>query len=195
MEAELREEMERSEMSSSRTEGERSRPQFAAPDVHSAVTQFLVYEASLLDEDRMAEWLDLLDEDFVYEIPLRVDRERKQGGNRFAPGSYRMRDSKGALQNRINRLNTGHAWVEELASRTCRLVGAAAVTTTDRPSVVRAQSAVFIYRQRGDQRDFDIIPARHEDEILIDEGSMRLLKRRVLLTEKCLSTNNLAIVI
>lgn len=171
-------------------------PRFAPAEVHSAVTQFLVYEAMLLDQDRLTEWLDLLDDSFVYSIPLRHDRERKQGGNSFVAGSYRIHDSKKALGYRISRLNTGHAWVEELPSRTSRLVGSVAVMPADKPDVYEAISSIILYRQHGDQRDFEIIPARHEDVLKRQaDGSFRFLSRAVFLTEKCLSTNNLAIIV
>ena len=171
-------------------------PTFAPADVHSAITQFLAYEASLLDQDRMEEWLDLLEDDFVYAVPIREDRERKQGGNQFVRGNYRMHDSKPALRYRIERLLTGHAWVEELASRTSRLVGSVAVWSTEDPAVYHATSSIVVYRQRGDQRDFEIIPARHEDLLRQGaDGTFRLVRRTTLLTEKCIATNNLAIIV
>ena len=37
------------------------------------VTEFLLYEADLLDEHRYDEWLDLLTEDLSYTMPLRLN--------------------------------------------------------------------------------------------------------------------------
>jgi len=171
-------------------------PTFATSEVHTAISQFLAFEASLLDQDRLFDWLDLLDDAFVYIVPLRRDHERKQGGNRFMPAAYRVHDTKAALRHKVERLSTGHAWVEELASRTSRLLGVAVVLPTDVATDFAVTSSIVVYRQRGDQRDFEIIPGRHEDIVRRQEdGAFRLLRREVYLTEKCLSTNNLAILV
>ena len=175
---------------------ENSRLAYDVDRTYIAVSQFLAKEARLLDEDRLREWLELLDEAFVYEMPLRVDRERKKGGNEFVENAYRIRDNKGAMKFRIERLYTGHARAEELASRTCRIVGSISVESTTTVDVVCVNSAVLIYRQRGNNLESEIIPARHRDLMRIVNGhSIQWLSRTVFLTEKSLATTNLAIIL
>jgi 3-phenylpropionate/cinnamic acid dioxygenase small subunit len=175
---------------------ESSRFAFDMDRAYVSISQFLANEARLLDEDRLREWFELLDDGFIYEIPLRVDRERKKGGNEYLENAYRIRDNKGAMRFRIERLYTGHARAEELASRTCRVVGSIGVESTTTPDVICVYSAVLIYRQRGNSLESEIIPARHRDLMRIAKGEqIQWLSRTVFLTEKSLATTNLAIIL
>lgn len=45
---------------------------FASPDIHSEVRLFLDREAELSDSRRFGEWLSLVHEDFVYQVPVPV---------------------------------------------------------------------------------------------------------------------------
>lgn len=46
-----------------------TRPHFVPPDVRAAIADFLAFEASLLDDRRYQEWVDLVTDDFVYLVP------------------------------------------------------------------------------------------------------------------------------
>lgn len=164
--------------------------------LYATVSRFLAYEAGLLDQDLLKEWLDLLDDEFTYRIPIRVDRERRAGGNNiYDPADYRINDTKAAMKVRIDRLYTGHAWAEELSSRTCRVVGSVNVQATDEPGTVRATSSSIVYRQRSVNLEWEIVAARHDDRIRLGPDGPRLRSRVVYLTENTLATNNLAIIV
>jgi len=53
---------------------------------YNEILEFLYTEAELLDEGRELEWLDLLDEEISYRMPVRVTVGREDGPG-FAPGS------------------------------------------------------------------------------------------------------------
>ncbi|WP_411733440.1 aromatic-ring-hydroxylating dioxygenase subunit beta [Paeniglutamicibacter sp.] len=162
-----------------------------AADLRAAITQFLATESRLLDEGREAEWLDLLDEDVLYEVPIRQASDPRS--REYAQPGYRMRDTKAHLRTRIERLATGIAYSEVPPSRTMRLVGSIEITPTDRADVIAVASALLLYRQRGIDPHFDLVPARREDTIRITAEGPRLLTRRVLNTETSLETPNLAV--
>lgn len=154
-------------------------------------SQFLAYEAKLLDERRFEEWLNLVDDEIVYEVPARI--AKTHFADETPSGASRICDDKKMLQIRVNRLNSGHCWSESPPSRTLRVVGSVIVSATDEPDVLEVESALIIYRQRGDDALGDIIPVRRSDRIRFAPGRTKLLRRRALITETVLHTPNLGI--
>jgi 3-phenylpropionate/cinnamic acid dioxygenase small subunit len=156
----------------------------------AAVTQFLGKESRLLDEGRETEWLDLLDDELFYAIPVRQATEPRS--DEISRTSFRVRDQKAHVVKRVERLATGHAYSEVPPSRTLRLVGSIEITSVD-DDVVSVASALLVYRQRGIDQHFDLVPARRYDRIRIGNGEPKLLSREVILTETSLATPNLGI--
>ena len=85
------------------------------------ITNYLNHEAFLLDHRRFQEWLDLLDENIIYRMPLRVTRENKDGSNIVDDMAF-FEENKISLTTRVNRLGTKSAWVEDPAPRTRHFV-------------------------------------------------------------------------
>ncbi|MFQ6330068.1 3-phenylpropionate/cinnamic acid dioxygenase subunit beta [Nocardia sp. CWNU-33] len=159
---------------------------------HSSIAEFLAREAALLDDNRLWEWFDLLDDDFTYTVPIRIVLERAAKTD-VSPGAYHQRDTKGSLRKRIERLYSGHAWAEDPPSRTTRLVGSVWIEPGHDPTVVCANSALLLYRERGQDAHYDLISARRRDLIKIADGHLRLLERTVNLAHTALNTPNLAV--
>jgi len=76
-----------------------------------------------------------------------------------------------------------------------RVVGSIEVTTTEVPDIVEVSSALLVYRQRGIDRHFDLIPCRRTDLIRISPEKLLLVSREVILTETSLATPNLAVIL
>ncbi|TRW47466.1 aromatic-ring-hydroxylating dioxygenase subunit beta [Georgenia yuyongxinii] len=163
----------------------------ADPEIRALVTQFLATEARLLDEGREEDWYELLDDAFVYEVPVRQATEPRS--HEFAQRGIRVKDTKAHIRTRIDRLNTGIAYSEVPPSRTLRVVGSIEILGTDAPDVVAVNSALLLYRQRGIDTWNDLIPVRREDTIRLAADGPRLLSRRALTTETTLGTPNLAV--
>lgn len=160
-------------------------------DVVAQVTQFLALEAKLLDEGREKEWFELLDDDLLYVVPIRqATEDRADEINRNA---FRIRDTKAHVHTRIHRLETRHAYSEIPPSRTMRLVGSVVVALTDAIDVLEVSSALLVYRQRGIDDTFDLIPCRRNDKLRRTPDGLRLLAREVVLTEVGIATPNLGI--
>ena len=165
----------------------------ATPEIHTAVSEFLAHEARLLDYGREHDWLDLLADDLLYEIPIRSATEPRR--EEFDLVGYRIRDTKKHMETRISRLDTGHAYSEVPPSRTLRLIGSVEVHDTENEGEYTAYSSLLVYRQRGIDPHFDLIPARREDLIRFTPAGARLVRRRVLNTETSLETPNLAVIL
>jgi 3-phenylpropionate/cinnamic acid dioxygenase small subunit len=170
--------------------------QHASRGLHDAqlvavVSQFLAHEARLLDEGREEEWYALLDDDLLYTIPIRQATEpRTQEIDRKA---FRLRDTKAHIRTRIDRIGTGHAYSEVPPSRTLRIVGSVEITATPSADTVDVSSALLVYRQRGIDPHFDLIPCRRNDRLRLAADGARLLSREVILTETSLATPNLGV--
>jgi 3-phenylpropionate/cinnamic acid dioxygenase small subunit len=159
--------------------------------VRSTIEQFLGTEARLLDEGDLEGWYLLLDDEMYYETPIRVSTELPR--DEVIRGAFRIRDDKAAIRTRIDRYNTGMAYSEVPPSRTLRLVGSIEVRATDQPGIYAVASALVLYRQRGIDPYFDLIPARRNDLISITPTGARLQRREVILTETSLATPNLGL--
>jgi len=145
-----------------------------------------------LDENRLDEWFGLLDEQMVYEIPIRLT-ESRGGPDEYPVGAYRVRDDIAMIRKRIDRLATGEAWAETPPSRTVRVVGSIFAEPDKETDVYQVKSAILIYRQRAQDESSDLIPARRCDTIRVVGGDCTLLKRTVLLADTVLRTPNLGI--
>jgi len=163
----------------------------ADTELQNIATQFLALESKLLDEAREEDWYQLLDPELLYVIPIRqATEQRSDEVNRAA---FRVRDTLAHVRLRIDRLNTAKAYSEIPPSRTTRLVGSVLARKTDRDNVIAVSSAVLLYRQRGIDPHFDLIPYRRNDELRITADGARLLSREILLTEVALATPNLGL--
>ena len=160
--------------------------------VYLRISQFLGYEALLLDENRLDDWIELLHEDIVYEVPIRLSDNRK-GKNEFPKDAFRIRDDLAMLRTRVARTATGEAWAEDPPSRTLRLVGSISIELSDQANVYRTHSALLVYRQRGQEQVSDLIPARRLDLIKVTGDRCMLVRRTIILADTVLQTPNLGI--
>lgn len=161
------------------------------PATYTLAAQFLAHEARLLDEGRDEEWLDLLDDELLYTVPSR--QSALPHSDEINRKAWRVRDTKAHVVTRVKRGDEGHAYSEVPPSRTARLVGSIEVARTDREDVFAVYSTVLIYRQRGIDVHFDLIPARRNDLLRLTPEGPRLLRREVILTETTLKTPNLGV--
>jgi 3-phenylpropionate/cinnamic acid dioxygenase small subunit len=162
------------------------------PAVEFAVRQFLGREAMLLDNGRIDDWVGLLDEGILYEIPLRISARKRE--DEFPKGAFRMHEDMAMIRKRLERMGTNENWAEDPASRTVRTVGSIFVEEDEGDDIYRVHSALSLYRQRALDRAYEWIPARRIDRIRVGaDGECRLVRRTIILAETILQTPNLAI--
>ncbi|TCB41734.1 phenylpropionate dioxygenase [Acinetobacter terrestris] len=155
------------------------------------IHHFLSNEALLLDQRRFDEWFALLDDEIVYEVPLRIGMSNYK--DEFPGEAYRILDKKAHIKTRIDRMATGQAWAEVPPSRTLRLIGSIMIEATEQADVVQVHSAVIMYRQRGHDEAGDVIPYRRLDTLKLTAQGIQLLKRKAILTDAVLRTPNLGV--
>jgi len=156
---------------------------------HLAAHQFLVEEAALLDAADYSGWLALLTEDIRYVMPVRVTTARG------APASNDMGhfdEDMYALRKRVQRLATDHAWTEDPPSRTRHFVTNVR-TFRDDGDALRVESALLLFRSRGDTREADLISAGRADLLRQTDDGLKLARREITVDEAVLRTQNLAV--
>jgi len=168
-----------------------SRPLAYADPAHLAAHQFLVEEAALLDAGNYEAWLGLLTDDIRYLMPVRVTTARGAGFDSL-PDMAHFDEDMYALRKRVQRLATEHAWAEDPPSRTRHFVTNVR-TFRNGTGTLRVESAVLMFRSRGDTRAADLLSAGRTDLLLETSAGLRLARREITVDESVLRTQNLAV--
>ncbi|HXW46766.1 MAG TPA: 3-phenylpropionate/cinnamic acid dioxygenase subunit beta [Streptosporangiaceae bacterium] len=168
-----------------------ARPLPYADPAHLAAHQFLVEEAALLDAGDYEGWLGLLTDDIRYLMPVRVTTARGAGFDTLADMGHFDEDMY-ALRKRVQRLATDHAWTEDPPSRTRHFVTNVR-TFRNAADALLVESALLMFRSRGDTREADLLSAGRADLLRETGDGLRLARREISVDESVLRTQNLAV--
>jgi biphenyl 2,3-dioxygenase beta subunit len=154
--------------------------------------QFLYHEASLLDERRYDDWLELLTDDIHYWMPIRRTTTAREVANEFTkPGGMAFfDDDKDMLVMRVQRLAVGRAWAEDPPSRTRHIV--TNVRILDVAGDELTVTANFqLYRTRLNSEEDSWI-GRREDVLRRVDGALRLARRHIFLEQTVILSQNMS---
>lgn len=155
------------------------------------IKTFLDYEAMLLDDYYLLwEWFGLLTDDFSYEVPIRVGRERHSSQSLFPKGSYHQQDNKFFVLKRLERLETEKAWAEESPSRIRRIISGVMAMPGETEDSYLVRSSFMLYRG-VDRMEGDLLCGQRHDVLKKENDSFHLAKRIVYLDHTVLPTRNL----
>lgn len=172
-------------------------------DVIHDIERLLYREASLLDECRFRDWLNLLTEDIRYWMPVMGRRYRASSKaiTILDPDRYEERefsneselaifdDTKESLAKRVARLDTGMAWAEDPPSQTCRFISNIDVREGDSDPEVIVHSKFILYRTRGElEQDFYV--GSRQDVLRSIGGDWKIAYRKIILPQNVLSSKN-----
>jgi phthalate 3,4-dioxygenase subunit beta len=159
---------------------------------HLLAHHWLIDEAYLLDAQDYETWLELLTDDIRYVMPVRVTTALAAGFDE-APGMAHFDEDKYSLGRRVARFATEHAWTEDPPSRIRHHLSNIRTFSTDRADELLVQSAVLLFRSRGDVREPAFVSAGREDILRDEAGTWRLARRTIAVDESVLRMQNLAI--
>ena len=164
---------------------------FDHPD-HLEVSRWLVDEAWILDDQRYQEWLDLLTDDIHYLMPVRVTTAL---GSTYStsPGMAHWDENMYSLNRRVARFLTEHAWTEDPPSRLRHYVTNSRTFASDTENELVTDSAVLLFRSRGDVGEPSMVSAQREDVFRRTSEGLKLARRIILVDESVLRTQNLAV--
>jgi len=160
--------------------------------LHLETHRWLVEEAYILDEQRYEDWLDLIADDVHYIMPVQVTTALGAGYS-TSPGMAHWDENKYSLSRRVARFLTEHAWTEDPPSRLRHFVTNVRTFESDVPGEVVVDSAVLLFRSRGDGHEPAVISAGREDVLRRVGGGLQLARRTITVDESVLRTQNLAI--
>ena len=124
-------------------------------------------------------------------MPVRVTTARGAGFDSLAEMGH-FDENMYALRKRVQRLATDHAWTEDPPSRTRHFV-ANVRTFRHQTGELRVESALLLFRSRGDIREPDLISAGRTDLLRETGDGLRLARREITVDESVLRTQNLAV--
>ncbi|MEQ8839200.1 aromatic-ring-hydroxylating dioxygenase subunit beta [Haliea sp.] len=162
---------------------------------HFLAQRVLYREAELLDSRRYAEWLEMLSDDLLYEMPLRTNRLGRELQFEFNdPGELsHFEEDKGGIALRLRRLGTNMAWSEDPPSRTRRLVSNIVVKSASEGEVL-VGSNQLVYRSRLDHQKELFSCARFDIwRIQTDPAAWQLAYRNIVFDDAIVHGSNLGI--
>lgn len=164
-------------------------------DLVVQLTQALYREAALLDDGQFEDWLSLLEDDFQYRAPIRLDLADR-GASGETDGKLELsffEDSKGTMALRIAKIRTGLMQTENPASRIVRLVSNVLVMPDADEGAYGVRSAFLIYRQHR-QRDVEILAGHRRDVWKRRASGWGLARREVMFAANVLPVKSLPLI-
>jgi len=166
--------------------------------VRAELEELLYLEADLLDNRKLAEWLDLLADDMTYRVLIARDVHSKELAHQYhdAPLDVAWMDErKDLLERRVAQLATGIHWAEEPASRFCHLYTNFRLLGVDHEMGSGALSACtscrfLIYRNRLHEEE-EWLVGKRTDRVVRSESGWKFAERIVYLDQPVLMAKNL----
>jgi len=170
-----------------------SRIPVGAP-IYNEIVEFLYDEASHLDRLELLKWADMLADDLVYTVPIRLNRALADQAATVVRSVKHLDETKGSILGRIARLTqTKSAWAEDPPSRQRRLVTNVTVNAGAKLDEFCVCSYLLLTRNRFNSEEYQLMSAERTDLIRKTSAGMNLAKREVLLDQATLGMPNLAI--
>lgn len=142
------------------------------------VEDLLYKEAALLDEWRLEEWLELLSDDAVYEIPPTDVPEGDARNTLFI-----IADDAVRIRSRVKQLLGKSAWAENPQSRTRRMISNVRVLGADGDRIL-ATANFAVHRMRYESVDTYI--GRYDYKLVRVGNELKINERRAVLDNEAL---------
>lgn len=158
------------------------------------IEQFLFREVRILEEERYEEWLGLMTEDIHYWMPGIQARYRKDKAPRYSHTRMaHFDDDLLNLRRRVTRFLHETAWAEDPPTRTCYMVSNIEVEPIERTDEYTVHSVILNIRGRNETEE-DWLMARRKDRLRrLGDGSFRIAKREIYITQAVMLAKNLNI--
>ena len=144
-------------------------PAISRPEVED----LLYAEAALLDEWKLDEWLELLTEDAIYQVP---PTDLPDADARTA--LFIIADDALRLRSRVKQLLGKSAWAENPHSRTRRIISNVRVIGSDGEKA-RVTANFVVYRMRYEL--IDTYVGRYEYTLVRRDGKLKIRERKAIL--------------
>ncbi|AZS19303.1 MULTISPECIES: 3-phenylpropionate/cinnamic acid dioxygenase subunit beta [unclassified Caulobacter] len=161
---------------------------------YNQIAEFLYEEAWLLDEIRLAEWVERLDTDLRYTCPVRQTRPLSQNAASIVRTVMHFDETYASIRGRVGRItDTRSAWAEDPPSRTRRLITNILVESTDNPDEFEVRSYLLCSRSRFEETNLLFLSCVRHDLLRRHGASFKLARREIIVDQTVLGFPNLAI--
>jgi 3-phenylpropionate/cinnamic acid dioxygenase small subunit len=175
-------------------------PDLARWLLQQEIADFLFAEAELLDERRFRDWLNLLEDDISYFMPIRRNvqfgQQSELENTVSGEGISWFDDDKWTLTKRVEQILTGTHFAEEPLSRVCHLISNVRLASVS-PNVEEAQevtaNSCFLVYQNRQAYETNIFAGKRKDVLHRTVSGWKIAKRRILLDQNVLLAKNLTI--
>ena len=133
--------------------------------------QFLIHEATLLDERRFRDWMELFSDDGSYWVPATPNQESP-----FDQASL-FYDDRELMKTRVERLEHPRIHVQTPPSRTAHLVGNVVVAPHTAEDEYVVGSTVIMVEYRDEQQR--VFAGRQHHRLRREGTSFRIVQKRV----------------
>ncbi len=138
------------------------------------VEDFLYEEAALLDAWRLDDWLKLLTEDAVYNVPSN-DRPNADSKDTL----FIIADDINRIRARVTRLKKKDAHAEDPRSRTRRMITNVRILDRNGATLkVEANFAVHRFRREGNVRPY---VGHYRYELRVETGKLKIARREAII--------------
>lgn len=150
-------------------------------EVQLEIEQFLAYEARLLEENRLDEWLELIADDCTYVMPV---RESVAGASTADGGFALFDDDKPSLRLRAGRILSGVAPTEMPSAVDQRLITNVVIEPRE-ADVYAVSSAFYVHLERRGRHTSHFV-GRRDDVIRKTAQSWEIASRTIRLAQTIL---------
>ncbi|MHC8380535.1 aromatic-ring-hydroxylating dioxygenase subunit beta [Pseudomonas sp. LB3P14] len=163
-------------------------------ELYNSILEFLIDEATLLDNFRLMEWLACLTEDIRYTAPIRTTRMFTDKVSTIDRSSQHFAETHGSMSARILRLvNSKSAWAENPISRTRRFITNLRAERTANANEYAIVSYIYLARSRYEDAHYEVLTGERHDLLRWTDGEFRLARREIILDQSVLGMSNLAV--
>jgi 3-phenylpropionate/trans-cinnamate dioxygenase beta subunit len=157
---------------------------FANLETHASIRHFLDREAELIDDRNYKEWLDLVDEGFVYKMPVTFTPDNPAKPH-HDPNAFIIDETRETLTEhwfrRFEEDMWEVAWSESPPVRYRHLVSNVRVRRTEEDDVFDVRSNVLLSAAR--QSDQPTLLAAQRFDLIASAGSAWRLRRRYVILD------------
>lgn len=161
------------------------------------IEEFYYYEAELLDDRKLRQWLELFADDVFYWMPIRHNTQERPddiSAELSQPGyGYYFNDDKKNLTLRVERVYSKTAWSELPPSRTRHLITNVRIKRDD-GNAVEAHANFIVYRTRM-EKDEDIFVGTRQDMLRRAGDTFKIARRTIILDQAVLAAKNISVFI
>ena len=161
------------------------------------IEDFYYYEAELLDDRKLRQWLELFTDDVFYWMPIRHNTQERPddiSAELSQPGhGYYFNDDKKSLTLRVERVYSKTAWSELPPSRTRHLIANVRIKTDD-GNAIEAHANFIVYRTRM-EKDEDMFVGTRQDMLRRAGDTFKIARRTIILDQAVLAAKNISVFI